>query len=88
MLHTSVVNILEPVKRGHQGAGESGLCSGIYVVPLQASGDLSRTVKIGITEVTTHKEVRALEVVPVHVSPKTSRACRLVRLTVLDPPDL
>ena len=77
MLHTGIVNILESVKRRHQGASESGLCGGIHVVPLQASGDLSRTVKIGITQVTTHEEVRALEVIPVSVSPKTSRACWL-----------
>ena len=48
MLHTRIVDILEPVKRRHQGAGESGLRGGIHVFPLQASGDLSRSVKIGI----------------------------------------
>ena len=70
MLHTGIVNILEPVKGRHQGASESGLRGGIDVVSLQASGDLSGTVKIGIAEVTTHEEVRALEVIPVSVSPK------------------
>ena len=88
MLPTSIVNILKPMKRRHQGASESGLCGSIHVVTLEASRDLSRTGKIGIAEITTHEEVRALEVIPVRVSSKSSRACWLLNLTALDPPGL
>ncbi len=88
MLHTGIVNILESVKGRHQGASESGLCGGIHVIPLQASGDLSRTVEVGITEVTTHEKVRALEVIPVSVSPKLQELAGSIDLTALDPRDL
>ncbi len=57
----------------------------MHVVPLQTSGDLSRTVEAGITEVTTHEKVMALEVVPVNVSIDLQELTDSMDLTALDP---
>lgn len=67
-LHTGVVDVFQSMKGRYQRSCKSGLGCCVKVLALMSCGQLPRTIKIGVTKVTTHKKVRALEIVPIRVS--------------------
>ena len=76
------------MERGDECPGKRRLRGGLSVLALQCCGKLTRSIEVGVAEVTGHEKIRTLEIVPIRDQHSRSKTLSSPILTRQDPVDL